>query len=312
MWQRQNSFFAVSPAHTPNVPFVPPVSNYFYVCVCAGAHVCTFQDCPVHPVHLSLYFSFDRQIKRKQLKPRTGDGNSLQNRRYKRFPGELIHCLSSALLLRRACTGDLSLAGTFATFGWKPPSQYTPKKDVKPVHNTEQTLRTAIGELNCLNPDRPASLDELTALAAARDCIQELLRACVTELRADPVASHSWSTIAYSLGASSASAAQQRYGSQLTNADEQIFTFWQAFAERFTWDFLPADFLHSLYVQWMGAELPEHTPLRRVAFIGRLKAAVTADGGWNYTRSRPGSLMTALEPLVGLVPEWASSIYLFI
>lgn len=68
---------------------------------------------------------------------------------------------------------------------------------------------------------------------------------------------------------------KQRYDCRLTNTNEMIFTFWQAFAERFTRDFLPADSLHALCGRWMSTELPEHTPFRRDAFVGRLKAAVT-------------------------------------
>ena len=58
------------------------------------------------------------------------------------------------------------------------------------MRNTEQTLGTAIAELRCLNPQRPASLAELIALRTALDCIDEPIRSCVDELRADPQSPH--------------------------------------------------------------------------------------------------------------------------
>jgi hypothetical protein len=172
------------------------------------------------------------------------------------------------------------------------------------MRNTEQTLNTAIGELRCLSPHSPASLDELTALSAARDCVDELLRSCVDQLRADPQSPKAWADIAYALGAVSADAARQRYGSGLTLADEQVRSFWEAFVERFAWDFLPAGFLHGLYTQWMCAEFPADAPLSRETFTRRLKAPATATGEWLHTRSRPGVLMDAAEPLVKLLPQW--------
>lgn len=86
------------------------------------------------------------------------------------------------------------------------------------MHNTEQAFNTAIGELNCLSPYRPATLDELTALAAARDCIDGLLRSCATELRADVQNAPAWADIAKALGTPSASAARQRYGLRRSRA----------------------------------------------------------------------------------------------
>ena len=150
------------------------------------------------------------------------------------------------------------------------------------MRNTEQTLSTAIGELRCLNPDRPASLDELTALSAVRDCVEEMLRACVDELRTDADATHTWAGIAYALGSPSVSATRQRYGSGLAPADEQVSLFWQDFAERFVWGFLPTDFLYALYMQWMATLYPTDAPLLKKAFTRRLQIAVAGTGDWQY------------------------------
>ena len=180
--------------------------------------------------------------------------------------------------------------------------------------NSDRTLRTALAQLQSLNPDAPASLDELTALSTARDCIDELLRTRVAELRADPENSASWPAIAAALRSSSASAAQQKYSAQppaataawIANAtaDGQLLAFWQAFAERFRWDFLPVDFLHALYADWMSEEFPADTLLLKKAFTRRIKTVATASGEWLYTRSRPGSMMNAPEPLTSRVPGW--------
>lgn len=180
------------------------------------------------------------------------------------------------------------------------------------MKSTEQTLGTAIGELKCIKPDSPASLDELTALSVARDCIEEMLRSCVAELRADTRTVHTWPAIAYALRSTSASATKQRYGSKLVDvtadAEEQVRAFWRVFAGQFVWDFLPTDFLHALYVHWMHTGTPEGAgpdPLPKKALTRRLKVIATASGDWFYVRSRPGSRMSAAEPLAKQVPQWS-------
>lgn len=177
------------------------------------------------------------------------------------------------------------------------------------MRNTEQTFGTAIAELQCLNPDRPASLDELTALSAARDCIDELLSTCVAELRADVRVHHSWPEIAYALGATSPAAVKQKYSGHAvvvaTEAAEPVLAFWEAHAGRFAWDFLPVDFLHALYGQWAQAQDPGSEPLPPKAFTRRLRAAVAGSRRWTYTRSRPGALMHAAEPLCARIPLWS-------
>lgn len=64
------------------------------------------------------------------------------------------------------------------------------------MQNTAQTLERAIGELRCLRPGELAGIDELHALRAARDSIDELIQVCVDELRLHPHAAHTWASIA--------------------------------------------------------------------------------------------------------------------
>ncbi|WP_241987047.1 hypothetical protein [Cryobacterium sp. Sr3] len=67
---------------------------------------------------------------------------------------------------------------------------------------------------------------------------------------------------------------------------------------------MPVDFLHALYADWMSEEFPADTPLLKKAFTRRIKTVATASGEWLYTRSRPGSMMDAAEPLTARVPGW--------
>jgi hypothetical protein len=176
------------------------------------------------------------------------------------------------------------------------------------MKTTEQTLATAIGQLSLLSPDRPTSFDDLVALNAARDCIDELLRACVDELSTDPQTSALWSAVSSAIKLSSkpAPTKKQPHSSETVSsrADKRIRSFWREFAEHFAWDFLPMDFLHALYTQWMSAEFPKDAPLSKETFTRRLKVAAAASEGWSYSRSRPGCLMNAAEPLLDQVPNW--------
>jgi hypothetical protein len=182
------------------------------------------------------------------------------------------------------------------------------------MRTTDQALGTAIAELNCLRPGAPASLDELTALSIARDCMDELLHARVIELRADTRVTHSWAEIASALGAPSPSQISQKYGPKGprtipdADANEHVLAFWNTFAPRFAWGFIPLGFVHALYVQWLDAEYPAgaHAPLTRETFTRRLTKVATASGQWAHSRSRPGSLMDAPEPLAAqLGASWA-------
>jgi len=179
---------------------------------------------------------------------------------------------------------------------------------------TERALTTAIAELQCVSTDRPASLGDLTALSAARDCIEELLNTRVSELRTDPNVTYPWPAIAYALGSPSVPATRQKYGAAIAgtrvehsvHSNGQVLAFWRAFADRFAWNFLPVDFVHALYVHWMSTEFPGEEPLGRAAFTGRLRRpASAAPGKWSYTRLRPASLLGTPEPLTTLVPQWS-------
>lgn len=128
------------------------------------------------------------------------------------------------------------------------------------------------------------------------------MRSCVDELREDPRAAHIWSAISFAVGAP---APRRPYGSAVDPCQGQLRSFWDTFGEHFTWDFLPADFLHDLYEHWMDTRFPEQSQLTRDTFTRRLKGIATASGEWVYTRSRPGSLMDAPEPLTELLPRWS-------
>lgn len=169
--------------------------------------------------------------------------------------------------------------------------------------NTAETLATAIEQLSLLSAERTASLDDLIALNIARECIDELFRDCVDELSGDPQTAALWSALASASKLSSKPAS----GTPATDfrAETRVRSFWREFAPVFAWDFLPLEFLHELYVQWLRTEFPGDTAFSRETFTRRLKAVVTASGEWFHTRSRPGSLMNTPEPLLARVPNWA-------
>ena len=54
----------------------------------------------------------------------------------------------------------------------------------------------------------------------------------------------------------------------------------------------------------MHAEFPTDTPLLKKAFTRRIKTVATASGEWLYTRSRPGLMMSAAEPLTARAHGW--------
>lgn len=173
------------------------------------------------------------------------------------------------------------------------------------MKHTEQTLSTAIGELRCIRPDTPAALDELRALSIALDCVDGLLRSCIEQMRTDPDATQSWADIAYALGSDSANAVRQRFGALPPTPNEQIATFWNDHVDRFAWDFLPSEFLHTLYTSWMHAHSADSPPVTHETFTRRVKAIATASGHWFHVRSRPQALMTASEPLLTQIPQWS-------
>ena len=173
------------------------------------------------------------------------------------------------------------------------------------MRNTEQTLQTAISELSCISPDRPASLEELASLNSARDCLEQLLRSCIAELRTHPETTYSWSKIAYALG-SSPTSTREKYGRLTQPGGDPVTAFWETFADEFVWDFLPVRFTYALYLRWSSEMYPERPPLARLSFSRQLTvAAATVSDEWVYTRSRVGSLLDAPEPLVERIPNWA-------
>ena len=201
------------------------------------------------------------------------------------------------------------------------------------MFNTEPALIGAIRELSSLSPARPAALEDLVALSAAREYVDQLLRACAEELRADPQTAHIFAAMSYAVSAAPVASApvasapvsyaspyayaaratqpsatrteRAPYGSKVDPCDGQVSSFWQAFAEHFAWDFLPGEFLHALYTHWMSTRRPCESPLSKEALTRRLKAVVEDSGEWLYTRSRPGILMDAAEPLAELLPHWS-------
>ncbi|ALE93769.1 hypothetical protein AOC05_17910 [Arthrobacter alpinus] len=170
--------------------------------------------------------------------------------------------------------------------------------------NAAQNLVTATAELAKLSTDQPATLDDLVALSVARDCIDSLFRSCTDELRSDPRVAPMWEAMAAAIKLQG----KQGFSKPKTvhcEADQQVLMFWNAFADRFAWDFLPVDFLHALYAHWMAEQFPQEVAFSKTALTRRLKRASATSGNWFHTRARPGTLMHASEPLTARVPGWS-------
>lgn len=171
--------------------------------------------------------------------------------------------------------------------------------------DADHRLATALGELDKLDTGRHASLEDLVALSTARDCIEELFRACTEQLLADPEISPVWEAIASAIKLpAQKKTPAQKAANFLSESDEQVLAFWNTFADRFTWDFLPADFLHGLYEHWLTEQYPHAVAFSKTALTRRLKSAAARSGDWFHTRDRPGTLMAAHEPLAARVPHW--------
>lgn len=178
------------------------------------------------------------------------------------------------------------------------------------MSNLTQAIATTIRHLTNVNSEGPASFDDLVALNSARDCINQLFSDCVDELGADPASEPLWTAIASALELSAPVSSRKPYGSQSTaaqgsRADTRVAKFWDTFADQFAWDLLPTGFLHALYGHWMAERFPREATLSKTAFTRRVKAAAIDSGKWSYTRSRPGSLMDAAEPLAKLASRWS-------
>lgn len=169
-------------------------------------------------------------------------------------------------------------------------------------------LATAIGRLTGLNPERPVSFDDLVALNVARECVNALFNDCVDELSVDPEAMPLWAAVASAIELSAPTASSKHKapssGIAAAGAGARVVKFWDTFAERFAWDFLPTEFLHALYAQWMEARHPMELALPKTTFTRHLKAVLANSDSWFYTRSRPGSLMSADEPLMAHLTSW--------
>lgn len=168
------------------------------------------------------------------------------------------------------------------------------------MRHTEQLLPTAIAELRCIGDDRPASLDDLRALKLATECVQELLRACVDQMRSEPDAYQSWARIADVLDSDSVSATKQRFLSRSMRAEDQVAAFWETFSNRFAWGFLPTEFLYALYLGWMRRDHSEHEVMARESLIHRLRAVACQGGLWEYRRVRARPMTLFPEPLLEL------------
>lgn len=169
--------------------------------------------------------------------------------------------------------------------------------------NSSQTLSTAIRRLASIDPEQPTRFEDLVALNEARKCLNELFRAYSDELRTDPETTELWDAIsaATRLASKQGSPKQKNV---INESDEQVLMFWETFAGRFTWDFLPVDFLHALYEHWMTEQFPNDVAFSKFALTRRLKSTAAKSGDWFHTRARPGTLMKAAEPLAARVPGW--------
>lgn len=165
--------------------------------------------------------------------------------------------------------------------------------------------------LASIDPEQPARFEDLVALNAARNCIDELFKACSDELRSDPETTDLWEAMASVVTMNSKhrtgmhGAAKQSPQGTTSTSDQRVEMFWNTFAGRFTWDFLPVDFLHALYTQWLSEQFPHEPALPQGALTRRLKSAAAKSGDWYHTRARPGSLMKTTEPLAARVPQWS-------
>lgn len=172
--------------------------------------------------------------------------------------------------------------------------------------------RAGIEELSLLDTTRPASFDDLVALNIARRSVEALLRACAEELGTDPKMAFLCDalTVATELSPSPARGSRRQRSTQHSaqkadpRANLRVRSFWREFAPEFAWDFLPLEFLHALYAQWLHEEFPGDAVFTRETFGRRLKATAIASGEWVHARSRPGYLMGAAEPLLARTSGW--------
>lgn len=152
------------------------------------------------------------------------------------------------------------------------------------------------------------------ALNTVRETVNALFASCVEELGADPAAEDLFKAVGAALELQAPQRKQRgttrtAYGWQAdagpgSTSDLRVRTFWREHRDRFPWDFLPTAFLYPLYRHWFASRFPREVELSQMVFARVLKPVATAGGSWIYTRSRPGCLMDAAEPLTGQALGW--------
>ncbi|NEN04658.1 hypothetical protein G3T36_02125 [Diaminobutyricibacter tongyongensis] len=89
--------------------------------------------------------------------------------------------------------------------------------------------------------------------------------------------------------------------------DADIQLFWQIFAERFTWTFVPFSFVYALYEHW---HYSESAPVKRlrpfsIGQFGRQMSALIAESHqWTRLRRAPEQLMDCYEPMTAGLTNW--------
>lgn len=172
------------------------------------------------------------------------------------------------------------------------------------MSTSKRSLRTAVDELRCIDLDRPPSLFDLRALAVARECLDQLLTARVHELRSGEPPTTTWAEIAAALNEPSADAARMRFS--VDENEKLVSAFWNEYAERFSWDFVPGPFVHALYSRWLNDQHPDVHALPPKALTRRLVKRTLESSDWSHERARTGPLLQAAEPLLAGV-EWRPS-----
>jgi len=153
-----------------------------------------------------------------------------------------------------------------------------------------QTIASAISTLSGLLSEQQTSFDGLAALNDVRQQINDLFDEYATELRSDPAAEPIWRAVSAALK-----------GPATSNRICRVQAFWDEHSEKFEWDFLPMEMVHTVYSTWAQRNYPTETPLEKRAFTRRLREALPECSPWQYSRSRPGTLMRSSDPLARAV-----------
>lgn len=91
---------------------------------------------------------------------------------------------------------------------------------------------------------------------------------------------------------------------EVTAERDYVVEFWQEIAPQLTWDLVPRQLLHELYVAWLGAAGID-VPIGRNTFYAAIYEAIVAEGSESIfvacdpaMRHRPRGRMDAPEPLL--------------